>query len=240
MRILNWPSPADSVANSKNPLVLTQAETGIVQASPAESIVAAAVECLRKGGLVALPTDTLYGLAAAASNDAGVRRLFEAKKRPLGSPLPVLIADLKQVESIAARVPPAAMRLAERFWPGPLTLVFERSPRFRSLALAGGESVALRVPDHDVPRLIVRALGEPITGTSANLSGRPPATTVDAVAQQLGESVNLAINAGPCAIGVESTVIDFSGDVPRLLREGALSRGTLEAVLGTPLLDAKE
>lgn len=191
-----------------------------------------AVDCLRSGGLVAFPTDTLYGLGAAVSSDQGVQRLFEAKKRPLESPVPILLSAGNQLSRVAQEVPDLALKLAGRFWPGALTLVLKRNPGFRSLALAGRDDVAVRVPAHAVPRRLIEALGEPVTGTSANISGRPAPPTAQEVAEQLGESVDVIIDGGRTPIGVESTVIDLVGETPRLLREGAISRAQIEAVIG--------
>ena len=204
---------------------------------PREPILAAAAECLRNGGLVVFPTDTLYGLGAAAANDEAVKRLYEAKKRPPENPLPILIADMQGAAAVAEEVGPLALRLGNRYWPGPLTIVLKRSARFRSIALAGGDSVALRVPDHAVPRELIRALGEPITGTSANLSGQPSPRAAAEVAAQLAASVDIVIDAGPCPVGKESTVVDLTGERPRLLREGAIGRRELEAVIGMKLED---
>lgn len=193
---------------------------------------ALAVDCLRAAGLVAFPTDTLYGLGAAATSDEGVRRLFQAKKRPPDSPLPILLSDRGQVQQVAREMPDLALRLASRFWPGSLTLVLRRNREFRSVALAGRDDVAVRVPGHPVPRELIEGLGEPITGTSANMSGERPPVTAQEVAEQLGERVDIIIDGGRTPIGVESTVIDLVGETPRLVREGAISRAQIEAVVG--------
>jgi L-threonylcarbamoyladenylate synthase len=191
-----------------------------------------AVECLRSGGLVVFPTDTLYGLGAAVSDDEAMGRLFKAKKRAAGMALPILLSEESEMERVGAPLPDLALQLASRFWPGPLTLVLRRNIGFRSLALAGRDDVAVRVPDHPIPRALIRALGEPITGTSANLSGRAPPATAEDAAEQLGESVDIIIDGGRTPIGVESTVIDLVGERPRLLREGAITRAQIEAVVG--------
>ena len=191
-----------------------------------------AVGCLRAGGLVAYPTDTVYGLGAAADNDDAVRRLFQVKQRPSDKPLPLLLASTEQVAEVATDVPAVARRLMEAFWPGGLTIVLRRAPSYRSLALGGGDTVAVRVPDHPIPRELVATLGRPVTGTSANRSGGPAPLTAADVREQLGGQIDLIIDGGPCRGGTESTVIDCTVAPPRLLREGAVPRGDVERVIG--------
>lgn len=190
-----------------------------------------AVRLLAQGELVCYPTDTVYGLGAAAENDDAVRRLFAVKGRPLDKPLPLLVPD----EAAAARlalVTPVARTLMRRFWPGALTIVMVKAPEFRSVALARQDHIALRVPDLDVLREIIRVLGQPVTGTSANRSGaRPPRSAAEA-ALQLGDMVALIIDAGPVPGTAESTVIDITSDPPRILRRGAISREEIAAALG--------
>jgi len=196
-----------------------------------------AAQLLRAGELVVLPTDTVYGLAAAASNDAAVRRLYAVKGRQPDKPLPLLIANTLEAQEIA-EVPPLAQQLMSRFWPGALTIVFRKQPGFRSAALAKQETVALRVPDHDLVRDIIRLLGEPITGTSANRSGsRAPVSAAEA-ALGLGDLVALVIDGGRAPGGVESTVVDVSEGAPRLVREGAVARDEIERVLGRRLAES--
>jgi L-threonylcarbamoyladenylate synthase len=198
-----------------------------------------AVDCLRRGGLVAYPTDTLYGLGALASDDEAVRWLFKAKKRPPAIALPILVEDVEMASDVSDRLSPLALRLASRFWPGALTLVLPRSPQFHSLALAGGDTVAVRVPDHAVPLALIEALGEPLTGTSANVSGQRGPVTASDVAEQLGDAVDIIIDGGRCPGGVESTVVDLTGEEPRLVREGAISRVDLESAIGSLVLDSE-
>ena len=188
-----------------------------------EAVLERAVCRLQEGGLVAFPTDTLYGLGAVASHEEAVRRLFAAKQRPLDRPLPILIESAEAVDAMAAEVPPAARRLMDAFWPGGLTLVLRRHCGFLSLALGGGDTVAVRVPAHPVALELLRRLGEPLTGTSANLSGRPGPKTAQEVRSQLGDRVDLIVDGGPCPGGVESTVVDCTVDPPRVLREGAVA-----------------
>jgi L-threonylcarbamoyladenylate synthase len=196
-----------------------------------EAVLKEAARCLQNGGLVAFPTDTLYGLAAVASQGRAVERLFEAKERPRDRPLPILVASAVDVDGVAVEVSPAARRLMEAFWPGGLTLVLRRYPRFHSPALASGDTVAVRVPAHPVALELLRRVGEPLTGTSANLSGRPGPRTAEDVRHQLGSRVDLIVDGGPCPGGVESTVVDCTVDPPRVLREGAVPAERVAAVL---------
>ena len=189
-----------------------------------------AARVLRAGGLVAYPTDTLYGLAALPANDEAVRSLFEAKSRPLGQPLPLLIASMADVASVADGTPSVASRLMAEFWPGPLTIVLRKAQSFHSIAV--GDTVALRVPAHDVPRALARLLASPITGTSANVSGGPDPLTAEEVHSQLGDRVELIIDGGRCPGGGPSTVVDCTVDPPRILRDGAIDREALVRAAG--------
>jgi L-threonylcarbamoyladenylate synthase len=202
----------------------------------AEGTVAEAVAVLKGGGLVAYPSDTVYGLGAAASDEQAIERLFVVKGRLSQKALSLLLADAEDMASLCAEVPPAAKLLAERFWPGGLTLVLRRSGAFHSAALGGGDSVAVRVPDHAFLRELVRALGEPITGTSANRSARPSCRTAQEVERELGDAVDLIIDGGPSRAGQESTVVDITTHPLKMLREGAISRREIERVLGQAVL----
>jgi L-threonylcarbamoyladenylate synthase len=202
----------------------------IAESDPA--VVETAVRLLRAGELVAYPTDTVYGLGAAAGDEGAVRRLYAAKGRAPGKALPLLLADTAMAVWIA-EMTPVAHALATRFWPGPLTIVMRKREGYHSAALAGETTVALRVPDRDVVRSIVGALKEPITGTSANRSGGRAPRSAQEVAFQLGEMVALVIDGGPTRGGTESTVIDVTAEGgPRILREGAVSREELEQATG--------
>lgn len=186
---------------------------------------------LRQGQLVCYPTDTVYGIGAVASNDDAVRRLYAVKGRTPDKPLPLLIAEASQAARYA-EVSPVAKRLMSRFWPGPLTIVMRKAAGFRSAALAGQNMVGLRVPAHDVPREIVRMLGEPLTGTSANRSGARPPVSAAEVAFSLGDMVSLVIDGGRSPGDEESTVVDVSAGAPVVVREGAVRREALTAALG--------
>jgi L-threonylcarbamoyladenylate synthase len=189
-----------------------------------------AVATLRNGGLVAYPTDTVYGLAALPTDDGAIERLFAAKGRAIDKAVPLLIASPADLALVAADVPEVARLLMHAFWPGALTIVLPRAAGFRSKALA--DTIAVRVPDQPVPRELVRLLGAPITGTSANVSGGPDPLTADDVRAQLGEAVDLIIDGGPCPGGRPSTVVDCTVDPPRVVREGAVSREELVRAAG--------
>ena len=181
-----------------------------------------AVRCLRSGGVVAFPTDTLYGLGADAFNPSALERVFAIKERQSGLALPVLIDGYDQLEMVARDVPEAASLLAGRFWPGPLTLIVAKAPHVPGRLTAGGATVAVRMPDHPVPRAIVRRLGRPITGTSANVSGQPDPRTLDEVEAQLGGRIDYIVASGPAPAGAASTVVDITTGLPKLVREGAV------------------
>ncbi|GLX23250.1 threonylcarbamoyl-AMP synthase [Streptomyces lavendulae subsp. lavendulae] len=190
---------------------------------------------LRAGGLVALPTETVYGLGADAENADAVNRIFEVKGRPSSHPLIVHIGGAEQLDDWVEEVSPTARLLAERFWPGPLTLVLRRGRRVPLEATGGLETVAVRVPDHPVALELLAAFGGGVTAPSANRFGSVSPTTADHVGAELGDAVDLVLDGGPCQVGVESTIVDVTGDVPSILRPGGVTREDLEAVLGFPL-----
>ena len=194
--------------------------TGVIPRQSRGSDQALAV--LRAGGVIALPTDTLYGLGASVFNESALQKVFAVKGRPAGMALPVLVNGWDMVERVAGGVPEIARRLAERFWPGPLTLVVPSAAGLSPLITGGGATVGVRSPDHWVPQELINRLGEPITGTSANRSGGPDLTSLAELRQELGQSVDYIVEAGPAPLGTASTVIDVTGDTPRLLREGAI------------------
>ncbi len=210
---------------------------GVERHSRRHDPLAQAVDVLRRGGLVAYPTDTLYGLGADALNEAAVERVFEAKGRPEGMALPVVIGDIEQLAGVADPVPALAWRLAERFWPGALTLVVPRSPRIPALVGSRGWKVGVRLPDHPVPRELARRIGGPITGTSANRTGGPDPRAAADVRAQLGDRVDLVLEEGGSPPrGHASTVLDITGPVPRVLRLGAISASALEQVCRSPVV----
>jgi len=182
-----------------------------------------AVALLRAGGIVGLPTDTVYGLGAHASIATAIERLYEIKGRERQKAIPVLLARTEDVTSVVSAVPEVARRLAERFWPGPVTLVLPKAPTLLDVLTGGADSVAVRVPAHAVTRRLILALGAPLATTSANLSGQREATTAQEVRQALQDRVPLILDGGRCPGGVASTVIDCTTIPPRLLRRGALA-----------------
>lgn len=189
-----------------------------------------AVEILRAGGVIAIPTDTVYGIAANALDVDAVRRVFELKGRADTSPSPVLIADAEDLFRYADEVSDDAIALARAFWPGGLTIVARRSERIPAMVAGGLDTVGLRVPDHPTPRALAAALGAPITGTSANVSGTPPLTSATDVAAALGDGLDLALDGGQLPASQPSTVIDATTTPARILREGAVSRAEIERV----------
>lgn len=189
-----------------------------------------AVNVLRNGGVIAMPTDTLYALTAAADSAPAVRRVFEIKGRQEGRPLPLFVSGLEMARRIAV-FNETASRLASSFWPGQLTIVVPKRQEYESEALAGSPSVGLRVPDHPVAQAVVEAIDAPVTGTSANLSGGPDPVSADEVRRQLGDQVDLILDAGPCQHGLGSTIVDCSGEQPRILRQGAVSSERITAAL---------
>jgi len=179
------------------------------------------VETIRRGGLVVYPTDTLYGLGADPLNPNAIGRLFAVKQRPEGQPVSVVVADLDAAKRIAV-IPPAMEEFARRFLPGPLTLLFRATPEApRSIVSAQG-ATAIRIPRHPVPLMLAKRLG-PITATSANLHGKSPPIECGEAQEQLGDAIDLYVDAGPCPVGKESTVVDCTGREPRVIREGAVS-----------------
>jgi L-threonylcarbamoyladenylate synthase len=186
---------------------------------------------IQQGQLVCFPTDTVYGIGAAASNEDAIRRLYAVKGRGPNKPLPLLIPAPSDA-AYYADVTSVAKSLITRFWPGPLTIVMRKLEGFRSAALARQPTVALRVPNHDVPREIARMLGEPVTGTSANRSGSRPPLSAAEVAFSLGDMVSLVMDGGRAESGIESTVLDITHGAPVIVREGAIQPEELTKVLG--------
>jgi len=204
--------------------------------------IARAVEILRRGGLVAVPTETVYGLAADADSDDAVRKLFAAKGRPADHPVIVHVGDAHALGAWATEVPNEARVLASAFWPGPLTLVLKRSARARDILTGGQDSVGLRSPAHPWARALLHAFDGALAAPSANSFGRISPTTAQHVLDDLGVKprgkIDLILDGGACPVGIESTIVDVRTDTPVLLRPGAITREQLHAALGRPVVDA--
>ena len=196
-----------------------------------------AVEVLRAGGLVAFPTETVYGLGADASNPDAVRKVFAAKGRPHDHPLIVHVADAVQLANWARAIPHAAHALARKFWPGPLTVILLRAPGASDLVTGGQDTIALRVPSHPVAQALLRRFGGGIAAPSANRFGRVSATTAQHVRSEFGAGVDCVLDGGAADVGIESTIVDLSGPRPALLRPGAITTAELEQVLEGPLAE---
>ena len=188
------------------------------------------IAILKDGGLVAFPTDTVYGLGACFDNLDAVKRIYEVKKRPYDMGLPLLVAGESQISEVVEYIPDVARLLIKRFLPGGLTLVLPRAQSVPDIVTGGGETVAVRIPAHPLTIALIRGVGKPVIGTSANVSGKPSAITAEEVRLQLGDEIDLIIDGGRCDGGRESTIVDVTEDIPRLLREGAISRAELEQV----------
>lgn len=208
---------------------------------PEPDLIAAAAACLRRGGLVAFPTETVYGLGVAALDAAAVRRLFAAKGRPPDDPLIVHVASRDGLAALVSRRPALVDALATRFWPGPLTLVLRRSALVPDEVTAGLDTVAVRLPAHPVAQALLAAADVPVAAPSANLFSRPSPTRADHVLQDLDGRIDMVIDGGPTQVGVESTVLDLSGDVPEVLRPGAVTLEMLRPLVpGVRLRTAAE
>ena len=205
--------------------------TLLLTTSPAA--LATAAKVIRRGGLVAFPTETVYGLGADATNQRAVQKIFKAKGRPADNPLIVHLSSVSQLEQVALSVPDQAYLLAEEFWPGPLSLVLPKAPALAENVSAGLSTVAVRMPAHRTALKLIELAGVPLAAPSANLSGSVSPTSYRHVAQDLAGKIEAIIAAGNCRVGIESTVLDLSGAVPLILRPGGVTKEALEAVLHT-------
>ena len=196
-----------------------------------------AAAVIKSGGLVAIPTETVYGLGADGLNAEAVRKIFLAKGRPQDNPLILHIRDAAQLPDFCREVPEAAWRLAEAFWPGPLTMILPVSDAVPKTTTAGLDTVGVRCPDNDATRAIIRLAGVPIAAPSANRSGKPSTTTAAHVLHDMDGRIDAIVDGGPCRVGVESSIVDLTGPVPRLLRPGGIGPEALEALLGPLEID---
>ncbi|WP_084512494.1 L-threonylcarbamoyladenylate synthase [Geothrix fermentans] len=199
---------------------------------PEDPAIVEAAALLRAGGLVAFPTETVYGLGADGLNPAAVAKIYAAKGRPATNPVILHVADAAGAQALVSRWPAEARALVERFWPGPLTLVLPASDRVPSIVRAGGPSVALRCPAHPVALALIRATGRPLAAPSANRSQHLSPTLAQHVASSLGGAVDLILDGGPTEAGLESTILDLSGVRPRILRPGPIGPADIEALIG--------
>lgn len=204
---------------------------------PDKAVLAQAAHILANGGLVAFPTETVYGLGANGLDAQAVAGIFQAKGRPSDNPLILHIADNSDVLRLVAKVPANAKALMDRYWPGPLTLVMERKPVVPDRVTGGLDTVAVRLPDSVIARELIRLAQVPVAAPSANLSGRPSPTTAEAVMADMTGRIQAIIDGGPCTIGVESTVVDCTTPVPTLLRPGGITLEMLEETLGEIEID---
>ncbi len=198
---------------------------------PTDAEVEHAAGVLRGGGLVAFPTETVYGLGADATSPDALRRLYVVKGRPPDHPVIVHLASVDQLDEWAATVPPDARRLADACWPGPLTVIVARAARVPDEVTGGLPTVGLRVPDQPVALALLRAFGSGVAAPSANRFGRVSPTTADDVRVDLGVDVDVVLDGGPCRVGVESTIVDCTGDAPAIVRQGGVSRERIEQIL---------
>lgn len=196
-----------------------------------------AAQLIRSGGLVGIPTETVYGLGADGLNSEAVGHIFRAKGRPQDNPLILHIPDASWLERFCKNIPPAAYALARRFWPGPLTMILDRKPLVPDVVTAGLDTVGMRCPDHPVTRAVIEAAGVPIAAPSGNTSGRPSPTTARHMLEDMEGKIDAILDGGPCAVGVESTIIDLTCPIPRLLRPGGVTLEQLREVLGEAAVD---
>lgn len=223
---LSAPPPQTNAVPSTEVLVVDPAV-------PDPGVISRAAACLRRGGLVGFPTETVYGLGADALNPAAVQRIFDAKGRPASDPLIVHLASLEQLPVLVTQVPPAARALGRRFWPGPLTLVLPRTSRVPDVVTAGRDTVAVRIPAHPVAAALLRAAQIPVAAPSANLFSRPSPTRASHVLDDLDGRIDMLLDGGSTSLGVESTVLDLCGPFPVVLRPGAIALEALREVIGT-------
>jgi L-threonylcarbamoyladenylate synthase len=200
------------------------------------AVVARAVGVLRAGGVIALPTETVYGLAADVANEAAIARVYAIKGRPAGHPLIAHAPDVDALAGYVAEIAPELRALAARFWPGPLTAIVARGPRTPRAVTGGQDTVAVRVPDHPLALAILREFGGALAAPSANRFGRVSPTSAEHVRADLGDAVDLIVDGGPARVGVESTIVDLTGGVPAILRAGAITASQLGAALGRPVV----
>ncbi|MBB6215620.1 L-threonylcarbamoyladenylate synthase [Anaerosolibacter carboniphilus] len=220
--------------------VNTLIHTEIIEIDPSAidmDKLAVASDILKNGGTVAFPTETVYGLGANALEETSIKKIFEAKGRPSDNPLIVHIAAVEDIKPLVADIPNHVDVLMERFWPGPLTLVFRKSSLVPPMITGGLDTVAIRMPAHPIARTLIAMAGVPVAAPSANLSGKPSPTQASHVVEDLLGRVDAIISGGSCKVGLESTVLDITGEVPMILRPGGVTKEELESVIGKVVID---
>ena len=210
-------------------------DTKVVKTTEEELIEAAAI--LKKGGLVAFPTETVYGLGADALNEEAARKIYAAKGRPSDNPLIAHIAKKEDIEPLGREIPEAGKKRMDAFWPGPLTLIFPKSGRVPEGTTGGLDTVAVRMPSDPVARRLIELAGTPVAAPSANTSGRPSPTTAEHVHQDMDGRIEMIVDGGPVGIGVESTIVDVTGEIPMVLRPGAITMEMLKKCVGAVEID---
>lgn len=194
-------------------------------------------EIIKAGGLVSVPTETVYGLAADGLNDKAVDRIYEVKNRPEAKPLSLLVSGMTDVEQFCRDIPKAAYQLAEAFWPGPLTIILLKKDVVPDIVTAGGDTVGVRCPDHEKTLDLIRLSGVPLAAPSANMSGAPSPKTAEDVLRVFDGKIDAVIDGGPCAVGIESTIVDMTTLPPRIIRRGGLAKEAIEHTLKIALAD---
>ncbi|WP_058486027.1 L-threonylcarbamoyladenylate synthase [Defluviitalea phaphyphila] len=202
-----------------------------------EAIIKEASKIIKKGGLVAFPTETVYGLGANALDEIAVKKIFNAKGRPSDNPLIVHISDKEEISSLVEYIPKNAKALMNAFWPGPLTLIFPKSKKVPYVITAGLSSVAIRFPENKIARALIKESGVPIAAPSANISGKPSPTKASHVIEDLKGKIDMILDGGHVKVGLESTVVDVTGDIPMILRPGGITKEMIEEVIGEVLID---
>jgi L-threonylcarbamoyladenylate synthase len=214
--------------------------TGVTISEPIDRQISRAADILRAGGLVAFPTETVYGLGADADQEAAVRKVFAAKGRPVDHPVIVHLHQASDIRDWAIEIPSAAWKLAAAFWPGPLTMILRRSGRANDVVTGGLGTVGLRVPRHPVAQELLEQFGGAIAAPSANRFGRVSPTTAEHVRREFGAALDLILDGGDCQVGLESTIVDLSGSAPAILRPGYVTAEQIAQALQMPLAEANE
>lgn len=237
------PAPVVPARNTKNAAVQTHKPMKTIVAKAdlnrpdAAQIIQTAAKILREGGLVAFPTETVYGLGGNGLDSNACEKIYRAKGRPSDNPLILHIAELDELYTIVREVSPAAEKLMAAFWPGPLTMIFKKKDIVPPKATGGLDTVAVRFPNHSVARAIIRAAGLPIAAPSANSSGKPSPTRASHVEFDLSGKIDMIVDGGAAEWGLESTIVDVSGEIPMILRPGAVTKEMMEAVVGRVEID---